>query len=516
MLERPYRPKWTFFKQYGYVPRSGQLALHKAADYYRYIGFYAYPRAGKSYAAAMEVAATVGVPDYHCWIVAPTYALGAKEFGYIYQAHLETGWLKRAKHATFDAHGGNMRIEYPWGWFVEVKSADRPNLILAEELDELILAEGARIPGSLWERSLYNRIEKRQGRCYIPTTPSGKNWVYDTFYKRSCKKWEGQENNDYDKEFWSCRVTHIKEEGDVPGCVYQGGVYTQETIDRARRQMSPILFREQFGGDFVSYAGLVYPHDPDKLYCEPFSIPSEWRRVVGYDHGASGRQGGMTAIPFIAWDNRKPRHCYVYDLVYRAGHGAAYYAEQIRRRLVQDDLTTPLTYDAIVIDPSAKQVRIELSLLGLLTTTPYARAFEDRYTTVVNLIEEGRLHIFRNEALKPWRYEIERYEWKEGMKGEPRGDSVTGPDDAMDATGYALLHRVPPPGDEEVVNTAKDSSTPIKLDPLSERHWRQWRARRREDDEIRRDEEAEDTTDVSEGIFDDVGYKANGEVVEEW
>jgi len=66
-----------------------------------------------------------------------------------------------------------------------------------------------------------------------------------------------------------------------------------------------------------------------------------------------------------------------------------------------------------------------------------------------------------------------------------------------------------------IVIAAQGSTTPPKLDALSERHWKQWRKRRKEEDEERREEDFEDTTDISEGIFDDTGSRAS-EVTEEW
>lgn len=467
MLDRPYRFKWKFFKSIDYTPRSGQKLLHWAADYWRYLGFYAYPRGGKSYGSAMEVAATLNEPDYHCWIVAPTYDLGSKEFGYIYNAHRDAGYLQKAKTVLFNVRGGEMRIEYPWGWFVEVKSAERPQLILAEELDELILSEAARLPESIWHRSLFNRAEKRRGRVYIPTTPAGHNWIRKEFWDRAQKfDAQGNRNKDYDSEYWALRVSHLIEEKSQPSVHYQGGVYSEDTIDRARRQMEPQLFREQFGGDFVSYAGTVYPGNRIKRI-QAFEIPKEWHLVIGYDHGASGRKGGNTAITFVAYDNERPRNAYLTQLVYTSGHGAKWYAQEIKNRLGQHP------YDIVVVDPSAKQVRIELSLAGIANTTPPTRDFKSKYARVMSLIEEGRLYAFDKQELKPFWHEIDRYEWKDNAKKEePHGDMVTGPDDSLDSLGYALLHNIPDVQDEEFESAAKARGAQnIKLSDTESRYW---------------------------------------------
>ena len=504
-LQFPYLYKWTFFSEVGYTPRSGQKWLHWAADYFKYIGFFSYPRGGKSFSAAMEVAATVNENDYHCWIVAPTYQLGSKEFGYIYQAHLNAGYLDKAKHVSFNITGGDMRIEYPWGWWVEVKSAQHPHLILAEELDEMILSEAPRLPATLFDRTLFNRAEKRHGRVYCPATPMGNNWAHREFWIRAQKVWEGQPNPLYDRDHYAIRVTHLEEEKSIAGVHYQPGVYSEETVAKARVRWKdqPQLLREQFGGDFISYAGLVYPVAKVKRV-SPFHIPEDWHVVLGYDHGASGRAGGMTAIPFVAWDNESPRNCYVFKMIFESGHGARHYVQQIRNKLRKDD-GMQRGIDIVVVDKSAKQVRIELALLGLPNTTPPFSDFKARYTRVMSLLEEGRLFVFDSEETAPLFYEMARYEWKEGAKGEPRGDQVQGPDDAMDALGYALLYPIPEVRPEERESAAA-VRTEEKVTPLPPRVKRFWDEFHKDQAEAKALEDLEDAPsmfDVSGGLFDE-------------
>jgi hypothetical protein len=318
------------------------------------------------------------------------------------------------------------------------------------------------------------------------------NWIHNEFWNRAQKTLDGEANPNYDRQYWAVRVSHLIEEKGTPNVCYQGDVYEQETIDRARRQMPAQLFREQFGGDFVSYAGLVYPRDYDPLVA-PFEIPADWRVVIGYDHGASGRQGGNTAITFWAYAPTRPRKVYLFDLIYSAGHGASWYAGEIRRRLTMNNgLIRP--YEAIVVDPSANQVRIELSLAGLTTTVPPARGFKDRFTVMKGLIEQRLLYVFDKVETKPFMFELDRYEWKEGTKGDPRGDQVRGPDDAMDSSGYAFLYRIPEASLEEVASMINTEHAPPKIDAYSERNWKQWHAQEAEKREMALDAESNDTS----------------------
>jgi hypothetical protein len=272
--------------------------------------------------------------------------------------------------------------------------------------------------------------------------------------------------------------------------------------------MEPQLFREQFGGDFVSYAGTVYPGNKIKRL-KPFEIPQDWPIVIGYDHGASGRKGGNTAITFIAWDNESPRNCYLFDMIYAAGHGARWYAEQIKNVLRKTD-GSQRAFEIVVVDRSAKQVRIELTLSGIPNTTPPYADFKARYTKMMSLIEEGRFHIFDKKSLEKFWYEIGRYEWKEGVKGEPRGDQVQGPDDSLDSVGYAILHSIRDVSDEE-----KESSAHLRTErmeairtPLTrnEKHyWGQLIQRNRERDSERPLEydERSGELEIISGLFEE-------------
>ena len=278
------RRKW--YEQVGYKPRLGQAALDNAVDAgKRYCAMFAFPRCGKSYGAARCVTPFILQPDNHGWIVAPKYELGSKEFGYIWSDFLEQGILEYARRKSFDTRSGNMSIEFPWGSFVKVVSADNPTSLRAEELDWLILAEASALGPEIFERHLFARTEKRQGRVIVPTTPMGKNWVYDYFRipSRRLDPW-GHENPRYDSAFWSCVVSADPdlinaEDWDMPE-IYEPGVHTPEAVERAKRLLPRPIYIEQFGGGFASYAGQVFPYDISRHKVARFSIPETWTHVV--------------------------------------------------------------------------------------------------------------------------------------------------------------------------------------------------------------------------------------------
>lgn len=430
------RAKW--YAALGYTPRLSQRLLDSAADSgKRFLGYFAMPRAGKSFGAAKHVGPSLLLPDYHIWIVAPNYQLGSKEFSYIHTDLAELDLLKHASSIHTDTRGGDMFISFPWGSFLQVVSADNPSSLRAEELDALILAEASALKPEIFERHLLARVEKRHGKVLVPTTPKGYNWVYEKFRVPSLEKiqfeygeWKdgirerlgGEPNPQYDPLFWSIVVSATEEYGDV----LETGVYEPDTIQRARKLMPPEIFREQFGGDFSSYAGLIYHFDPAFHECEPFPIPDHWTHIVGYDAGAND----PTAIMFGSYDPKGT--LYWWGEIYTKGLSAAEYAALLKRMLGEKRPS------AIMIDPSAAQVRIELSKCGVITSTPQHRQIEARITRMTALMRGHQFKVLKGTCPNFVR-ELYSWEWDENIPGKPRNGQS---EHALDAAGYASLATV--------------------------------------------------------------------------
>ena len=164
-----------YYRDLDWKPREWQLKADKALDEggCRFVSCFAFPRAGKSAWSAKYVGPLLLQPDHHAWIAAPTYELGSKEFLYIYNDLLNLGFLNMpGVRKSRDVRGG-LFIQFPWGSFLKVVSADRPDSLRAEELDSLILAEASALPKDIFLHNLYIRVEKRKGKVLVPTTPKG-------------------------------------------------------------------------------------------------------------------------------------------------------------------------------------------------------------------------------------------------------------------------------------------------------------------------------------------------------
>lgn len=498
------REKW--YQKIGYTPRNGARALDAAADSgKRFLSMFAFPQAGKSYHAAKHVELELLKPGTHGWLVAPTYTLGSKEFGYILTDFSNVGMLNRSIGTKYsnDMRGGNMYIEFPWGSWVRVVSADNPSSLRMEQLDWLILCEASALPSNVYERYLYARIELRKGKVLVPTTPAGFNWVYDAFRVPSLDHleftygpWDGVHrsrvggvpNPRFDSAYWSAVVSATPDFGDI----LEPGVHSEEAIERARRLLPRPAFIEQFGGDFASYAGLIYKFDPTEHEVPAFKIPEEWTHIVGWDHGADN----PTAILFGSY--APDGTVYWWDEIYVAGLSASEYAAQLRWKLVGKSVS------AISIDPSAKQMRIELLRAGLTTTTPFDKQVEARITKVTAMMREGKWKVLRGRCPNLIS-EMQAWEWDEAGTNKPRPRQRC---HALDAMGYALLVPVALP---EAHPQADEDTIPGEH-PLQERVWKGWRKKIREDAEADEIKMLDDVLD--ENPFEEDGLSVEDYVVE--
>lgn len=427
------RPKW--YARIGHTPRVSQAMMEAAIDEgKRYIGYFAFPRCGKSFGAARIAESILLQPDRHAWIVAPNYKLGSKEFGYVWNDFAETGFLQMATRRNFDIRGGNMSIMWPWGSMLEVVSAENPASLRAEELDLLILAEAAKLGPEIFYRHLYARLEKRKGLCLIPTTPEGFNWTYHSFRVPSLKILPGgMPNPKYDPLYWSVVVSAdpdlVNPDDPAMADVCEPGIYDDDYLRRAKKLLPYPIYLEQVGGSFASYQGLIFQYNPTVHRVPKFEIPDSWTHIVGWDHGANA----PTAI--LVGSYAPDGTLYWWGEIYTVGLSAREYYDKLKLLLGRKQPAF------IAIDRSAKQVRIELSAFGVATTTPQEKLINARIIKKTALMRSGKWKIIEG-CCPNLEQEILAWEWEDTMAaenadhGRPREGQRN---HALDATGYAEL-----------------------------------------------------------------------------
>jgi hypothetical protein len=269
--------KDALFAQLGYVPHPGQVAVHRSAAKRRVLACGV--RFGKSLCAAMEAVAAAMQPRKRTmgWVVAPTLDLADKVFREIVivvAEHLKHRLLELKQHekkiVLRNLSGGISEIR--------AKTADNPVSLLGEGLDFVIVDEAARLKPAIWNSYLAQRLIDKDGWALLISTPRGKGWFYDM--------WRAGQSADPDYKSWN-----------APS--WQNPHLRRELIEAERERLPEVVFRQEFGAEFLEGAGQVFRFVREAatgVWQEP--IPSSSRQRAQYD---SAHRRQATTRPYPIW-----------------------------------------------------------------------------------------------------------------------------------------------------------------------------------------------------------------------
>lgn len=213
-------------------------------------------RSGKTYAGAVKgIERALFLPTIGS-AVAPTAAMArdvlVPQYAELLGERVEK-WLS-----------SNMEMTLRNGSKILFRSADNPDRLMGLTLDWFHLDEAAQLPKRVWE-ILVNRTISTGGHGFLTTTPRGRNWVFDLV-----RDWE----NDPDAEII------IAKTADNPQI-------SSADIARARRQLDPKFFRQQYEASFET-SGLAVYEDfaPESHVIRPrWEIRRDWPIYIGLDLG---------------------------------------------------------------------------------------------------------------------------------------------------------------------------------------------------------------------------------------
>lgn len=390
-----------------YHPHAGQQLFHYSEARFKLL--IAGARFGKSLASAREALIEMLCGPTRGWLVAPTFSLAQPEFRFLAEG-LRSFGCRRAREGG--PHGPSLRL--PWGAQARTMSALRPESLLGEELDWAIACEASHLEPDAFERYLRPRLATRIGRMVVPTTPHGRNWIYD-LYRRVLEP--GQSG-------WQAfRYATWENPGIAPS-----------EIADARHSLPPEVFAEQYGGEFTGRRGRVYPE---------FSVQ---RHVVA----ELAPPAGAVFFKAVDFGYTNPFVCLwaaldsdgrlgVFDEYRLAGATLDVHAGEIRRR---DEALARQGFIAgpCWADPSGRQEREELARHGVP-----AAAANNGLLAGINAVRErllarkdgtpGLLVSGRCQGLVG---EFETYSYDETLAGrEPL--PVKQDDHALDALRYLCL-----------------------------------------------------------------------------
>jgi len=208
------------------MPRlhDGQREIHNDPARYRVVC--CGRRYGKTRLGVLEVLETA-LQGKRAWWVAPSYPIAA------------IGWrLIKTMAAQIPGvviREVDLRVTFPTGGIVQVKSADRPASLRGEGLDLVVLDEAAFMDQAAWYEALRPALSDRQGRALFISTPCGRNWFWDLFQRDGEPGWRGYSKPTHANPF-----------------------IRPEEIEDARRSMSELTFRQEYLAEFVVFEGMVF------------------------------------------------------------------------------------------------------------------------------------------------------------------------------------------------------------------------------------------------------------------
>ena len=226
-----------------YKPHYGQSKLHyptkKTA---RFFVMVCGRRFGKTTASAMEATYYASQPNKKIWLVGLSYDKADLMFREIWQKMVighQNDIIRASEKDRF--------IKFKWGTVVEAKSADNPDSLVGEGLDLLIIDEAAKVKNKIWDMYLSPTLSDRKGKAVFITTPEGFNWVYDLYLLgKEDELWESHQAPSWENQY-----------------AFPDGEGDPFLIER-KRNMSKEMFDQEFGSQFTSFEGKVYPFDRNK------------------------------------------------------------------------------------------------------------------------------------------------------------------------------------------------------------------------------------------------------------
>lgn len=147
------------------------------------------------------------------------------------------------------SHVNNLEITLINGRKILVRGADNPDSLRGVSLTYLVLDECAFVKQDVWEKILRAALSDKKGRALFISTPSGRNWFYDTFKLGLSEE---------DEEWKSWHFTTQDNETIDP-----------KEIEAAKRTLSSFAFKQEYLSSFDTAGADVFKEEWFKTAPEP-------------------------------------------------------------------------------------------------------------------------------------------------------------------------------------------------------------------------------------------------------
>lgn len=440
-IEKLYKiDKWRYFELLGYKPHPKQHLFHKSPA--RFKVPVCGRRFGKTAMGAREVEPVLMTPNKRVWIVGPTYDLGEKEFRVIWHdmiIRLGLGKEKTVKR-SYAKKQGDLSIEFPWNTRLEVRSADRPENLVGEGLDYVIMSEAAKHEQETWDRFVRPALTDNRGLATFSTTPEGQNWIYHLWKM-------GRDPNEPEFESWQFPSWENP-------YVYPGGREDREILLTERTTPTEI-FKQEYAADFTSFAGKVYTEWDESVHVREVKFNPAWPNYIAFDWGFAAP---MAAIEFQVDSFQRIR---VWREHYKSRMRLRDYLQELRNRPQPEGYRLDLCFGDAA-DPEAVVTVSEDFHPCYADPRSKTGSAEGNYESgkregielvqgFLKLQDTGEADEYGTPTYEPWLVvdhscinlinEFNNYRIAEAPRGkDPREDTFRRDDHALDALRYGLMH----------------------------------------------------------------------------
>lgn len=387
----------TVFERIGYEPHSEeQWSIHNSTARFRIPN--CGRRFGKSQVAGHDLTVDSFMPDSYWWIVGPTYKLGEKEFRVVWDDYKKLKLLDKCSTKNYNVNQGQMRLVTPWNAVIEVVSAEKPDSLVGEGLDGVIMSEAARHSMRTWQQVIEPALSDKRGSAIFPSTPQGFNW-YKGLYDM------GKMDQFPDYESWTFPSWANK-------AVYPGG-YDDPELVRIRSSVSKQYWEQEYAAQFTSFEGQIYPEFNEEIHVKHIDYNPEYKNFLAFDFGF--------VDPFCAYDIMVDPADNVYIWrEYQVSHQATWtHANIIKSRMNPDGYHVNAMYG----DPSGAD---EIATLELVLGIVYAErvAWSQGVEAIKRWLKplEGPPKLFIDPScfnLRRQLSQLHKKEIKEGMNERP-------------------------------------------------------------------------------------------------
>lgn len=207
------------------------------------------------------------------WIVGPQYTDSEKEFRVVYDSFRKQGIDKECIKFVNNVESGNMHLRTSWGFDLAAKSAGKPETLVAEGLDFVLMVEAGRHRRKTWGQYIRPTLSDKRGWALFSGVPEGRsqNSLLYSLWSRgqlaSKPAWQS-----WKLPSWTNTIT------------FPGGREDPEILD-AEDDLTEAEFNRQYGAEFEERVGRVMQDWDDEVHLTDLEYNPNWPLYMATDYG---------------------------------------------------------------------------------------------------------------------------------------------------------------------------------------------------------------------------------------